>query len=102
MGLVVDEKLAEISGCVCHAIGPTDEPKDLMCFSPGVIGTLTDRQDIEFCKAGKLIIRDDKIKDRVERFRRASQVCKIETVKYPKGERLIPRIECMRKELKKR
>ena len=102
MGLVVDEELAKRSGCTCHAIGPTDKPKDLICFSPGVIGTLTDEQDVQFCTLGKLIIRDDGIKKRVQRFREASAKCDIETAKYPKGEKLIPRIKCMQKELSKR
>lgn len=101
MGIIIDEELAKISGCTCHAIGPTNKPKDLMCFSPGVVGTLTNDQDIEFCKIGRLIIRDDKIKERVEIFKKASEICNQEVRKYPKGERLIPRIECMKRELRK-
>jgi len=37
----------------------------------------------------------------VARFRRASEVCKAEVAKYPKGKRIIPRIQCMKRELKK-
>lgn len=99
MGLVVDEELARRTGCTCHAIGPTYTPKDLMCFSPGVIGTLTDEQDVEFCRVGRIIMREDGIKRRIEKFKTASKKCSLDVKKYPKGERIIPRIQCMKKEL---
>ena len=100
MGLVINEELAKRSGCTCHSIGPTDTPKDLMCFSPGVVGTLTDEQDVQFCVAGRIIIRGDAIRRRVEKFRAASKKCSLEVEKYPKGERIIPRIKCMKRELR--
>lgn len=101
MAIIVDEEIAKRSPCTCHKIGPTDNPEDLICFTSGAIGALTNVQDREYCSS-KLIIKEDRIRERVERFRRASQVCKIKTAKYPKGERLIPRIKCMKRELKKR
>lgn len=101
MGLVVDELLARRSICTCHAIGETDRPEDLICFTAGVIGTLNNRQDVEFCR-NKVIIRDNGIRERVERFRDASEICEIETERFPKGEKLIPRLRCMARELRKR
>lgn len=101
MGIIIDTELAGKSTCTCHAIGPTDEPEDIICFSPGIIGTLSNKQDREFCKT-KIIIRDNGIKKRVEKFRDASDVCEKEIKTIPKGERLLPRLECMSRELSKR
>ncbi len=66
-----------------------------------MIGTLSKTQEQEFCTRGKIIISEDGIRKRVQKFREASKTCKIETAKYPKGERLMPRIDCMRRELGK-
>lgn len=45
MGHVVDERKARKSGCVCYEL-----PKgELMCYSPGAVGTLTDAQERLFC-----------------------------------------------------
>lgn len=101
MGIIVDEEIAKRSPCTCHKIGPTDNPEDLICFSPGIIGALTNVQDREYCPS-KLIVKEDRIRERVEKFRAASETCEIETEKYPKGQRLLPRIQCMSRELKKR
>lgn len=101
MGIIMDEEIAKRTPCTCFKIGPTEAPKDLLCFSPGVIGTLTNEQDVTYC-SDKLIKTDTKIAERVQRFREASEICEVETAKYPKGEKLVPRLQCMSRELHKR
>jgi len=56
MGIVINEELARASTCTCHQIGPTEEPKNLLCFIPGIVGALSDEQGAEFCKERKLVI----------------------------------------------
>jgi len=104
MGIVVDEEVAKRTPCTCYKIGPTNEPKDLLCFSPGVIGTLTDAQDVAYCTERHIKPAKDGIPTRVEKFREASDVCvrEVEALGLPKGERLKARLECMGRELKKR
>lgn len=102
MGIVVDEELAKKTPCTCFKIGSTNEPKDLLCFSGGVIGTMTDAQDVKFCTERIIKPAEDGIRARVEKFREASEICVKEAEKYPKGERLLPRLACMGRELRKR
>lgn len=102
MGIVIEEAIAKATPCTCFQIGPTTEPKDILCFSPGIVGTLTNAQDITYCTERIIKPSEDGIRKRVELFREASDVCVAEGEKYPKGERLKPRLECMSIELKKR
>lgn len=100
MGIIIDEELAKKSICNCHQINGTEEPEDLMCWQSGVIGALSKSQIRELCK-DKTVQTGNEVKKRVQRFRMASKKCKLETQQLPEGERLLPRIECMRQELKK-
>lgn len=101
MAIIIDEELVKKGICTCHQINKTEEPEDLICFSQGAIGALSKKQIRELCKT-KTIQKEDAIRERVQKFREASDVCEIETEKYPKGEKLIPRLRCMSVELKKR
>ncbi|NIS20257.1 MAG: hypothetical protein GWN12_09840, partial [Thermoplasmata archaeon] len=51
MGIVVDRGRAEESPCTCFPIEPEgpETPENLLCFSKGVVGALSDRQDRELC-----------------------------------------------------
>jgi len=102
MGIVIDEELARRTPCTCFKIGETEEPKDVLCFSHGIIGTLTNEQDVKFCTQRIIKPSEDGIRKRVELFREASDICVLEAMGLPKGERLEPRLECMGRELRKR
>lgn len=102
MGRVIDEEVAKHSVCTCHTIGPESDPEsELFCFTSGVIGALTKGQIQQFC-ANKVIQKEDRLRERILKFREASSTCKAETAKLPKGQRLEPRLECMSRELTKR
>lgn len=103
MGLVIDKEVAKASVCTCHAIGPEHDPEsELFCFTTGVIGALTKPQIHDYCTK-KVVVKEDGIRKRVLSFREASTICKKEVeAKYPKGQRLEPRLECMSRELAKR
>ena len=95
-GIVVDEAVAKATPCTCYAIDGTE-----MCFSRGIIGTLSPAQREAYCVAGKTI-KEEGIVRRVKKFKEAVGVCKTEIEKFPKGERLEPWLACMGREARKR
>ncbi|MEW6624566.1 MAG: hypothetical protein AB1420_15830 [Bacillota bacterium] len=99
-GIVVDEGLAKATPCKCYPIPTPEKPEQMLCFSRGIIGGLTDAQEKLYCPS-KVIV-EEGISKRVAKFREAVKVCKAEIEKYPKGERLTPWLECMGREAKKR
>ena len=96
MGFVVDEELAKATPCHGYKDPETGE---LYVWSPGVIGMLSDDQEKLYCKGTITEVGTPK---RIAEFKSAVNVCKAEIRKYPKGERLLPWLECMSKELRKR
>ena len=94
MGTVVDETLA-FSTCLCYQVGPSKSPEDILCYSPGVIGTLSNIQDTKcskskFKKASKLFL------DQQARFGKVSKACAIGN-KFKKQEitDIVMRSECI-------
>jgi hypothetical protein len=70
MAVIIDEVAAKLSSCKCYYIGDDPDilrrlregkitvknlgeqgikPSEVMCFSEGMIGTLTDEQDERYC-----------------------------------------------------
>jgi len=95
-GIVIDEAKAKATPCRCFTY--REKP---YCYSPGVIGMLgTDQQKV-YCPSIEYTVKPG-IKERFTKFREAAEEAhkKIETL--PKGERLIPWLESMGKELRKR
>lgn len=68
MGIVVDDKLAKETPCKCFKIGPTKEAHDLICFSKGIIGTLTNAQDNIYCTKKDISPPSPELKQRFNRF----------------------------------
>lgn len=58
MAIIANEIKAKTSPCTCYLIHPDKPPTpdNLLCFSEGMIGTLTDAQDKEYCT--KRIVRE--------------------------------------------
>jgi hypothetical protein len=100
MGIVVNEKLASETPCECVQIGPTTERHDLLCHSKGVIGTLSDTQELEFCNPKEITKPDGRV-ERIEKFRQAAKICSEEIKDLPKGERGEPFRLCIGRELEK-
>ncbi len=71
MGLIVDEEKARKTPCKCFQIGPTKEAHDLLCFSPGIIGTLTNAQDTAYCTKRNIEPPSPALKKRIAEFTEA-------------------------------
>lgn len=96
-GILVNPTRAEADPvCKCYDI----DGKSL-CFHVGVIGGLDESQKHTYCKQ---IISEEspELKERVSKFREASQACVTECSILPKGERLSCRLSCMSRELAQR
>jgi len=86
-GRVVDEEVARTSPCTCYKLDGSD-----LCFSKGIIGTLTNEQEQKYCPT-KIYKESEKIKRRLENFKKCVEKCKDK----PLGDYL----ECMSKCLPK-
>jgi hypothetical protein len=95
-GLVVNTDIAGRTGCRCYKVDDT-----LMCFSKGIIGTLSKPQVEAYCPT-KEILTEDGIVERVKKFKEAAKVAKAKIAGIPKGERLEPWLTAMGEELTKR
>jgi len=95
-GIVVNPDLAGKVTCKCYKVDDT-----LMCFSAGIIGTLSQPQVEAYCQK-KEVLTEGGLVDRVKRFREAAKAAKIRIANIPKGERLDIWLKTMGEELSKR
>ncbi len=95
-GLVVNTDIAARTPCKCYKIDET-----LMCFSRGIIGTLSKPQVEAYCPTKK-ILTEGGLVERVKRFKEAAREAKKKIAKIPRGERLEPWLTEMGKALRKR
>lgn len=95
-GLVVNSDIAGRTSCRCYAVEET-----LMCFSKGIIGTLSKPQVEAFCPT-KEILTEGGLVERVKKFKEAAKAAKAKIAKIPKGQRLEPWLRSMGDELRKR
>lgn len=95
-GILVNPSRAEADPvCKCYDIDGK------LCFKSGIVGALDDSQKRAYCK--QIITEESpELKQRVNKFREASNVCVEECAILPKGEKLSCRLSCMSKELEKR
>ena len=96
MGIVVDPVLARTSGCTCYKIGEEETPENLMCFSQGIIGTLSDQQDRKFCERKTTKGPTKEFSKHIKKF---EQMGKIMDVCAEKKEEDFP--ECVKREAEK-
>lgn len=94
-GIVVNPDLAARTSCRCYRIDKRD-----MCFSKGIIGTMSDAQEEAYCTEKRYVT--EGLQRRVKLFREAATEAKKEIAGIPKGERLEPWLHAMSKALKKR
>ena len=98
MAYIYDEYIAKNSPCTCYAYDG-----EFICWSPGCIGTLSDRQERLYCNPRVLRgeVPED-VKKKWHRFSSIAEYCSsMVDMEYPKGERLVPYLECMKNELSK-
>ena len=95
-GIVINEERAKASPCKCF----TYKGKDY-CYSPGIIGMLEAGQVPTYCPTKTYEVRPG-IKQRFEEFAEAAETAHERIEEIPKGERLIPWLTEMGKELRAR
>lgn len=95
-GLMVNTDIAARTGCRCYEVDGT-----LMCFSKGIIGTLSKPQVEAYCPT-KQILKEGGLVERVKKFKEAAREAKARIAKVSKGERLEPWLKAMGEELGKR
>lgn len=93
-GIVVDEATARATPCRCVEY----KPEKFLCWSPGVVGALTDEQEKLYCPTTEKIERPG-IVERMRNWQEAVDICKAEIAEIAKGERLEPWLSCMSREL---
>lgn len=95
-GIVVNPDIAKATPCRCYVIDADTK----MCFSKGIIGTLSQPQRAPYCTTE--IDLTQGITERVKLFREAAKEAHKEVEKIPKGERLDPWLSAVSRELKER
>jgi len=94
-GIVVNPEVAKATPCRCYKIDETE-----MCFSKGIIGTLSKAQKEAYCPS-KIMLTEG-IARRVKLFKEAAAEAHKKIEKLPKGEKLEPWLAAMGEELRKR
>jgi hypothetical protein len=92
-GILVDPVIARKTPCKCY----TYKGKPKLCFSEGIIGSMSKLQIKEFCNP---MIKLGESKT-LKAFEKATRKARKKIKKLPKGERLEPWFETVAKELKK-
>jgi len=95
-GIVINEERAKASPCKCFTYKGRD-----YCYSPGIIGMLEAGQVPSYCPTKEYEVRPG-IKQRFEEFSEAAEAAHKKIEEIPKGERLIPWLTEMGKELRAR
>lgn len=91
-GIVTDPAAAESGPCTCYGN---------VCFHPGIIGALNKTERNKYCQ--EVVEKSSPaMQKRLEKWNEAKAICKVEAGKHPKGEQLLPYIQCMGYELPKR
>jgi len=93
-GIVINEERAKATPCKCF----TYKGKDY-CYSPGIIGMLEAGQVPTYCPTKAYEVRPG-IKQRFEEFAEAAEAAHKKIEEIPKGERLVPWLTEMGKELR--
>jgi len=99
-GILVNEERARRTPCKCVEYKPGKK----LCWSPGIIGALTDEQEATYCPTTLAIERPGTV-SRMEKWQEAVDTCKAEIASIPeeKGEeRMTTWMRCMSRELKTR
>lgn len=99
-GIVVDEERAKASACKCVEY----QPGKRLCWSPGIVGALTDEQESTYCPTMLEIERPGTVQ-RMRRWQDSVDVCKAELARIPEAsgeQRMTTWLRCMSRELQRR
>jgi len=96
-GIVVDEATAKVSPCRYIEYRPGKR----LAFSKGIIGALSDEQEKNYCPTWEKL-ESPGLQRRLERWMESVDTCKKEIAEIPRGDRLMPWLNCMSRELKVR
>ena len=99
-GILVDEERARRTPCKCVEYKPGKK----LCWSPGIVGALTDEQETLYCPTTIAVERPGTVR-RMEKWQEAVDTCKAEIASIPEGkgeERMTNWMRCMSRELKVR
>jgi len=66
MGFVTNEKTALATPCTCYKLDG-----ELICWSKGIIGTMTDEQESTYCTSKDIKPATGELKDRINKFTEA-------------------------------
>jgi hypothetical protein len=64
VGRVLDESRAMTEECKCFVFEQPPIPKNMICFQKGILGALTNEQDVKYCTKKKLLEPSEKWKRR--------------------------------------
>jgi len=96
-GLVVDEARAKASPCRCVEYAPDKR----LCWSRGIIGALTDEQEVTYCPTTYDVRRPGTV-ERMRKWQEAVDTCKVELARIPEAsgeERVTTWLRCMSAQL---
>lgn len=92
-GIVVNEAVAKASPCRCVEY----KPSKFLCWSPGIVGALTDEQEKLYCPTIEKIERPGMV-ERMSKWQEAVDACKVEIAAIPEAEgerRVTTWLRCM-------
>jgi len=78
MAIVANEIKARLSPCTCYKIDPNKPPtpENLLCFSEGMIGTLTDAQEREYCPKKTIREASPEYQNHIQKFSLLGKIMK--------------------------
>lgn len=75
MGILVDRRKAMETPCTCYKIGAGPEsPENLLCFSPGIVGSLSNTQDEDFCVERVVKPPSEEYSEHIGKFKRMGKI----------------------------
>ena len=91
MAVILDEDEAKSSPCTCYYIGNRRDlkfpihfkkslsetgipPEDVICFSKGMLGALSNEQDLQYCNGG-VIKYSERLVDRLKCLKKCLERC---------------------------
>lgn len=79
MGQIVEPIEARISGCTCYKIDPEGgkNPNNLVCYSDGVIGSLSDKQDETLCSRKFIKLGSEEMSGHMSKFKQSGEIMDI-------------------------
>ena len=92
MGIVIDEKEAKMTPCVCYELknGKT------LCHTKGIVGFLSEEQKKTYCYGTYIRPAPPQMEKRLQEFAEQSQRCSQKVrEEYKRGDRLMPFLDCM-------